>query len=116
MSASYLIDALEENEAISIKERSKGPKVVQKPGLENVCFIGQDVKSLFPSLKCIETARLTRYAVLNSDINVENFDHKMALRYIFIVGGRQLINKSGLSRLCPTWKGKRSDLITVGGR
>ena len=40
----------------------------------------------------------------------------MALRYIFIVGGRQLINKSGLSRLCPTWKGKRSDLITVGGR
>ena len=60
---------------------------MQKEGLENMCFIGQDVKSLFPSLKCVETARLTRHAILNSNIDVENFDHQMALRYIFIVGG-----------------------------
>ena len=74
------------------------------------------MKSLFPSLKCIESARLTRHAVLNSDINIENFDHEMALRYIFIVGGRQLISKCGLTRLCPVWLGDRVDLITVGGK
>ena len=116
LTASYLLDALEDNEAISVGKRSPGPKVVQKEGLDNLCFIGHDVKSLFPSLKCIESARLTRHAVMNSDINVENFDHEMALRYMYIVGGRQLINKCGLSRLCPVWLGDRADLITVGGR
>ena len=111
-----MLDELENNEAIFVKNPSNGQKVVQKEVLENVCFIGHDVKSLFPSLTSVETARLTRHAILNSNVDVESFDHKMALRYIYIVGGRQLINKAGLSRFSLTWLGKREDLISVGGR
>ena len=114
--AGFLIDELECNEAINVKNPSNCQKVRQKTGLDNVCFIGHDVKSLFPSLKSVESARLVRHGVLSSEVDVENFDHKMALRYIYIVGGRELINKAGLSRLCPTWLGSREDLITVGGR
>ena len=89
---------------------------MQKQKLSDVCFVGHDVKSLFPSLKNAESARLTRYAVLQSNVDVENFDHKMALRYIFIVGGRDLISKAKLSRHMPKWLGDREDLTAVGGR
>ena len=85
--AGFLIDEVECNEAIYVKSPSNCRKVKQKSGLENVCFIGHDVKSLFPSLKSVESARLTRHAILNSEVDVESFDHKMALRYLYIIGG-----------------------------
>ena len=31
------------------------------------------------------------------------------------MGGVQLLERSGLRRLCPTWSGKREDLLTIGG-
>jgi len=116
MKAGQLIDIIEDNKAINVKKGSGKKKKLQKDGFENVCIVGHDVKSLFPSLKNAESARLTRYAVLNSKVDVENFDHKMALRYIFIVGGRDLISKAKLSRHMPKWLGDREDLTAVGGR
>ena len=72
--------------------------------------------SLFPSLKNIETARLTRHAILESEIEFENINYHKALRYISIVGGKDLLKKSGLGHLAPTWLGDREDLMAVGGK
>ena len=79
-------------------------------------FVGTDVTSLFPSLRNVETARMAKYAILNSNIAVENFDCKMALRYLSIVGGIELLERIGVGRLAPKWLGSRKDLITVGGK
>ena len=115
MKAGLLLDVLEDNQPIKVGSGC-GRKKLQKQGSKNLCFIGHDVKSLFPSLKSVESARLTRHAILNSKVQVENFDHKMALRYLFIVGGRELITKIGLSRHMPKWLGDREDLVAVGGK
>ena len=48
-------------------------------------------------------------------MSVENVDYLMALRYITLVGGAGLLQKAGLSRLAPVWKGSRQDLTSVGG-
>ena len=82
---------------------------------DKLCIIGSDVVSLFPSLKNIETGRLARHAILESDVDFENFDFHMSLRYIMIVGGDALLSKAKLHRLSPKWLGKREDLITIGG-
>ena len=37
------------------------------------------------------------------------------MRFIYIVGGKELVVSSGLARLMPKWLGDREDLITVGG-
>ena len=66
-----------------------------------MCIVGSDVVSLFPSLKNIETGRLARHAILQSKVMIENFDYKMGLRYIKIVGGDALLNKAQLLRLSP---------------
>ena len=99
MKAGQLLDVLEDGRPININfgGKKRVRKKFQKEGLSNVCFVGHDVKSLFPSMKSVETARLARYAVLNSKIEIDNFDHSMALRYLFVVGGKELINKVGLS-------------------
>ena len=65
--AGYLLDKLEGDVAINVSKSSTGQKVKQKSGNENVCYIRHDVKSLFPSLKSVESARLTCHAVLNSE-------------------------------------------------
>ena len=70
---------------------------------ENICVVGSDVSSLFPSIKSIEAARLVRHAKLNSKVQIENFDHFVALRYLFIVGGNDLLCKVRVSRLAPKW-------------
>ena len=63
----------------------------------------------------METSRLARLAVLNSSVEFENVDCIKALRYMYIIGGNELISSRGLGRLAPKWKGKRGDLITIGG-
>ena len=40
----------------------------------------------------------------------------MALRYIHIVGGKELLSRAGLGRLAPKWKGEREDLVSVLGK
>ena len=61
------------------------------------------------------SARLAREALLKSKVQFEGIDHIKALRYIYLVGGAELFSKTGLTRHMPYWKGKRSNLITVGG-
>ena len=51
--AVYLLDKLEGNVAMNVGKSSTGQKVKKKSGNENVCFIGHEVKSLFPSLKSV---------------------------------------------------------------
>ena len=48
------------------------------------------MKSLFPSLSDIETARLASKAILESEVEFENWDLQMALRYLTILGGKLL--------------------------
>ena len=38
-----------------------------------------------------------------------------ALRYLYILGGKEFLKKVGLSRVAPRWLGDREDLISVGG-
>ena len=77
--------------------------------------VGADVCSLFPSLQNVVTARIAKKAVLDSKVELVDFDYIKALRYVKIVGGEKLIERSGLRRVSPHWLGKRPDLITVGG-
>ena len=79
-------------------------------------MVGSDVEKLFPSLKPLEAARLTRMAVLETDISINNFDPYIGMRYIFIMGGREFVERSGLSKYCPTWLGERVDLISISGK
>ena len=57
---------------------SDGPR--QKSS--GLAIVGSDVKSLFPSLRAVETARLARYAIENSEIEFSNWDYKKSLRYL----------------------------------
>ena len=98
MKAGHLIDNLEGDQRIKSKNHR----------------IRADVVSLFPSLKRVEAARLARYAVLNSSVSFENFDHYMALRYLTIVGGREMLEKAKTGPPMPKWNGDRQDLIYLG--
>ena len=113
MKATRMIDKLFDNEMI---ESPKGVSVnVKKQKDSGISIVGSDVKSLFPSLKAIETARLARWAILNSDVTFENWNTKKAMRFLYITGGQELINQCGLERFSPRWLGDRGDLLTVGG-
>ena len=79
-------------------------------------MVGSDVEKLFPSLKPLEAIRLARLAILESDIEVGQIDALMGLGYILIVGGRELMDRANLIRLCPRWLGNREDLISLGGK
>ena len=74
------------------------------------------MEKLFPSLRPLEVARLAKLAILQSEVKIENIDPIMGLRYLYIVGGKEMIERAGLIRLCPKWKGNRDDLITLGGK
>ena len=77
--------------------------------------VGNDVEALFPSLKDLESARIAREAVEQSDMVFENVDYSAALQYLRIVGGDDHINEIGFKRVAPRWLGQRQDLLTVGG-
>ena len=120
--AADLIDELYGNEAILLPKRNVGRKNGQKIQKESgLSILGADVKSLFPSLKNLETARLAKHAILTSEVNFENWDFLKALRYIYVNCGhnhasrQEYLRNNGLLRHCPKWLGDRSDLISVGG-
>ena len=116
MNASILLDKLEGKTPIKLPEQGakRFTKYCKQKG-EGISIVGSDVKSLFPALKSVETARLARYAIVNSNVKFQNWNFHKALRYLFIVGGMELLSKHGLARLAPRWLGDRADLITVGG-
>ena len=89
-----------------------GEVSVQEKGF---VLVGSDVEKLYPSLRPLEAARLTRLAILESEIDIIDVDHRKALRYIYVVGGVELLDRAGLLRLTPKWLGSRSDLLAIGG-
>ena len=102
MKAGHLLDVLEEGEVVKLPgSRDEQRRRRLKQRCSGVSVVGSDVVSLFPSLKDIETARLARHAVLGSKVKFENVDMQKALRYLYIVGGSELISKAGLARHCP---------------
>ena len=115
LKASWLVDKLIGEAAIKLPgdetEVQKGKKQMES----GLAVVGADVCSLFPSLKNIEVARMTRIALLDSKVEFADIDYLKALRYLNIVGGNALLDKANLLRLKPKWKGKREDLLTVGG-
>ena len=113
--AGRTLDKVERNKPIHIPEHGQTlRRCIQKNG--NLAIVGADVVSLFPSLRNIESARLARHAILQSKLSFESVDYHRALQYIYIVGGKELLQKAGLGRLTPTWLGDRADLITIGGK
>ena len=54
------------------------------------------MEALFPSLADVESARIAAEAVMESPATFENVDYRMALRYLFIVGGKSHLNEYGL--------------------
>ena len=68
------------------------------------------------SLRPLEGARLARMAIIESKIDIIDVDLIKALRYIYIVGGVELLDRTGLSRVSPKWMGKRADLLSVTGK
>ena len=115
MKAGTILDRVNDGQTIKLPGKMVESNVSRKQKPSGLAIIGADVTSLFPSLRNVETARLARLAVLNSSVEFENVDCRKALRYMHIIGGNELISSRGLGRLAPKWKGKREDLITIGG-
>ena len=88
---------------------------IQKEGKENVVIAGTDVEALFPSLEDLESARIAADAVMESHVKFENVNYDLALRYLFVVGGKCHLSENGLMRYAPRWLGGRPDLLTIGG-
>ena len=106
-----------------IKKRAKAykgrEKEVEMPrGIQKdtaPVLVGNDVESLFPSIQDLEAARMVRCLIQRGDIDIKNFDHRAALCYIRLVGGKGYLSRIGLGKLEPRWKGGREDLTTLGG-
>ena len=49
------------------------------------------MEKLYPSLQTLEAARITRLAIMESNIDITGVDLLRALRYIYIVGDNELI-------------------------
>ena len=91
------------------------PPPLQKQREGNWCIIGTDVESLFPSLADLESAKIVRHAIKNSKIEFNNIDYKLGLRYLKIVCGNDYLKEIGLGHVIPSWRGKRQDLLSIGG-
>ena len=103
-------DVLRENvDSIDSLNHSKNPSEIfeQFPESKNINLTGNpiisgfDVKSLYPSLRDIDTACLAREAILHSDIKFEGIDFQRALAYLRIVAGIEAMKMAGLSNLIP---------------
>ena len=117
MNAGHVLDEILGSDSIPIPG-GNNVKTKTRGGMQKssgLAVVGSDVVSLFPSLKNIESARLARKAILESEVDVGSFDHLKALRYIFVVGGRELLSKRGLTQVSPKWTGDRPYLLAVGG-
>ena len=115
MKAGWVTDKLIGDDPFKLPGSKLPESLGSKQMEDGLSIVGAVVRSLFPSLQNVEAARLTRLAVLKSKVQFNDIDYHKALRYISIVGGNELIDRAGLWRVRPIWKGGRPDLITVGG-
>ena len=95
----------------NVSVSSDGTKIQGK----GFVIVGSDVEKLYPSLRPLEGTRLTRMAVIESNIDIIDIDHRKALRYLYVAGGMEFLERSGLTNWAPKWLGKRSDLLSVSG-
>lgn len=86
---------------VNTEEMRKIPPI-QKTEFEEMAVTGSDVESLFPSLTDIESDRIAIHSILKSKLRFENVDYLKALKYLMIVGGKELLEEAGLGRLLPT--------------
>ena len=54
-------------------------------------------------------------AIIHSGTEIRDENHNLALRYMFIVGGVELLERYGLTKFCPKLIGKRSDKVSLTG-
>ena len=115
--ATRLLDEVEGEDAIKLLTRGREETETNQPPLQEdgLVIVGNDVESLFPSIRDVEAARMSRIAMIESRLRLEDFNLKMALRYLKIVGGKGYLRRIGLGKYEPTWTGKREDLIALGG-
>ena len=98
-------DRMNKNPAIvpdNVSVSSDGTKIQGK----GFVIVGSDVEKLYPSLRPLEGARLTRMAVIESNIDIIDIDHRKALRYLYVAGGMEFLERSGLTNWAPRWLGK----------
>ena len=107
-SAASQVESYEHNVNSQIKGK-------QSNKVDDYTIVGNDVEALFPSLRDVECARITRRAIETSAMKFENVDIVAALKYLRLVGGDEHINEIGLKRIAPKWLGPRPDLLTLGG-
>ena len=113
--ASWLLDKVIGDDPIKLPGSAENVYKGQKQLDSGMAIVGVDVKSLFPSLRNVETARLAKKSILKSKVKFEGVDYQKALKYIWLVGGDTLLDRNDLLKFKPKWKGKRSDLLTIGG-
>ena len=103
-----LIDKINGDEAIVIPENKEMDGCESKVNIQEPGFVvvGSDVEKLYPSLCPLEAARMARITIIESMVDIKNVDLLKALRYIRVVGGMSLIERAGLTRIAPKWKGK----------
>lgn len=93
-------DKMDKNPAIgpdNVSVSSDGTKIQGK----GFVIVGSDVEKLYPSLRPLEGARLTRMAVIESNIDIIDIDHRKALRYLYVAGGMEFLERSGLTNWAP---------------
>ena len=107
-----LIEITENGDKIPLPEtkteivnRSNWPPV-HKQG--NIIVSGADVQSLFPSLLNLEVSRLVKWVIAESKVELKNINHKLALRYIYIIGGAKIFEINKLRKYMSKWLGSRS--------
>lgn len=113
LEASKLLDEDLGSTAIKVEDPKK--EMAEPKQKEGLVLVGNDVEALFPSIKDVEGARMVRCAIEKGELNIENVNYDLALRYLRVTGGKGFLHSAGLGRLEPKWKGSRDDLITIGG-
>ena len=71
-------------------ENSDIPPIQKNRDIE-WCLVGTDVEALFPSQADVESARIVREAIRDSEITLENVNYTVALRYLLFSGGTEYI-------------------------
>ena len=70
---------------------------------------------MFPSLSDVECAKMVRDAAHSTKMEFKGIDFERALVYLRIVGGKEHLLSTKLKHRNPVWRGKRPDLVSVGG-
>ena len=85
-------DETDENVHTGITPTSERNNVkLQCERMDGYTIVGNDVEALFPSLLDVESARITREAVMASELEIENMDFETALKYLVVAGGKKLV-------------------------